>query len=49
MACLLGGNRDIFFPKLDEKEHLVTFAEIAFTFIIGAFSVLFILVLIEGI
>jgi FlaA1/EpsC-like NDP-sugar epimerase len=29
MACLLGGNRDIFFPKLDEKEHLVTFAEIA--------------------
>ncbi|MCG5497808.1 UDP-N-acetylglucosamine 4,6-dehydratase [Ectothiorhodospira variabilis] len=29
MSCLLGGNRDIFFPKLSEKLHLITFAEIA--------------------
>lgn len=29
MSCLLGGNRDIFFPKLSEHLHLITFAEIA--------------------
>ncbi len=29
LSCLLGGNRDIFFPKLSEKLHLITFAEIA--------------------
>jgi FlaA1/EpsC-like NDP-sugar epimerase len=29
MSCLLGDNRDIFFPKLDESLHLVSFAEIA--------------------
>ncbi len=29
MSGLLGENRDIFFPKLSEKLHLVTFAEIA--------------------
>lgn len=29
MSCLLGDNRDIFFPKLSENLHLVTFAEIA--------------------
>ncbi|MFZ2447558.1 MAG: UDP-N-acetylglucosamine 4,6-dehydratase [Syntrophobacteraceae bacterium] len=29
LSCLLGENRDIFFPKLSEKLHLVTFAEIA--------------------
>ena len=29
MACLLGENRDIFFPKLSEKLHLITFSEIA--------------------
>jgi hypothetical protein len=29
LACLLGENRDIFFPKLSEKLHLITFAEIA--------------------
>ena len=29
MSCLLGKNRDIFFPKLSEKLHLVTFADIA--------------------
>jgi FlaA1/EpsC-like NDP-sugar epimerase len=29
MSCLLGGNRDIFFPKLDYSLNLVTFSEIA--------------------
>lgn len=29
MSCLLGENRDIFFPKLSENLHLITFAEIA--------------------
>jgi FlaA1/EpsC-like NDP-sugar epimerase len=29
MSCLLGDNRDIFFPKLSEDLHLITFAEIA--------------------
>jgi FlaA1/EpsC-like NDP-sugar epimerase len=29
LSCLLGGNRDILFPKLSEKLHLITFAEIA--------------------
>ena len=29
MSCLLGDNRDIFFPKLSEKLHLITFDEIA--------------------
>lgn len=29
MSCLLGDNRDIFFPKLSESEHLRTFSEIA--------------------
>ena len=29
MSCLLGENRDIFFPKLSENLHLTTFAEIA--------------------
>lgn len=29
MSCLLGETRDIFFPKLSEKLHLITFAEIA--------------------
>lgn len=29
LSCLLGDNRDIFFPKLSEHLHLVTFAEIA--------------------
>lgn len=29
MSCLLGDNRDIFFPKLSEELHLVTFSEIA--------------------
>jgi FlaA1/EpsC-like NDP-sugar epimerase len=29
MSCLLGENRDIFFPKLDDKLHLLSFSEIA--------------------
>lgn len=29
MSGLLGGNREIFFPKLSEKLHLITFSEIA--------------------
>jgi len=29
MSCLLGENRDIFFPKLSEQLHLITFDEIA--------------------
>jgi FlaA1/EpsC-like NDP-sugar epimerase len=29
MSCLMGDNRDIFFPKLTESLHSVTFAEIA--------------------
>ena len=29
MSCLLGENRDIFFPKLSESLHLITFAEVA--------------------
>lgn len=29
MSGMLGGNRDIFFPKLSEKLHLITFADIA--------------------
>lgn len=33
MSCLLGGNREIFFPRLDESLHLLTFAEIAERFL----------------
>lgn len=29
MSCLLGENRDIFFPKLSERLHLISFSEIA--------------------
>jgi FlaA1/EpsC-like NDP-sugar epimerase len=29
MSCLLGENRDIFFPKLSEALHLISFADIA--------------------
>lgn len=29
MSCLFGANRDIFFPKLSENLHLITFADIA--------------------
>lgn len=33
MSCLLGENKDIFFPKLSEESHLVTFAEIALKYL----------------
>mgnify|MGYP005846969231 CR=1 FL=1 len=33
MSCLLGDNRDIFFPKLSEELHLITFSEIAVKFL----------------
>jgi len=33
MSCLLGENRDIFFPKLSENLHLVTFSEIAIKYL----------------
>lgn len=29
MSCIFGENRDVFFPKLSDKLHLVTFSEIA--------------------
>ena len=33
MSCLLGENRDIFFPKLSEDLHLTTFSDIAVQFL----------------
>lgn len=35
MSCLLGGNRDIFFPKLDHNLNLITFSEIAERYLQG--------------
>jgi FlaA1/EpsC-like NDP-sugar epimerase len=35
MSCLLGGNRDIFFPKLSEHLHLITFSDIASRYLRG--------------
>jgi len=29
MSCLLGDNRDLFFPKMDEEKDLLTFSELA--------------------
>lgn len=29
MSCIFGGNRDVFFPKLSESLHLISFADIA--------------------
>jgi FlaA1/EpsC-like NDP-sugar epimerase len=29
MSCLIGENRDIFFPKLEDRLHMITFADIA--------------------
>lgn len=29
LSCLMGDNRDIYFPKLSEKLHLITFSDIA--------------------
>lgn len=33
MSCIFGENRDVFFPKLSEALHLITFAEIAEKFL----------------
>ena len=33
MSCIFGENRDIFFPKLSENLHLITFSEIAIKFL----------------
>ena len=33
MSCLLGENRDIFFPKLSEELHLITFSDIALRYL----------------
>jgi FlaA1/EpsC-like NDP-sugar epimerase len=35
MSCLLGYNRDIFFPKLSEQLHLTSFSEIAIKYLSG--------------
>ena len=35
MSCIFGENRDIFFPKLSEKLHLITFADIARKYLKG--------------
>ena len=35
MSCLLGENRDIFFPKLSDRLHLITFSEIAVKYLAG--------------
>lgn len=34
-SCLLGENRDIFFPKLSDKLHLMTFSDIALRYLDG--------------
>lgn len=33
MSCLLGDSKDIFFPKLSEELHLITFADIAVNYL----------------
>ena len=33
LSCLMGDNRDILFPKLNEKLHLITFSEIAIRYL----------------
>ncbi|MBW8242633.1 UDP-N-acetylglucosamine 4,6-dehydratase [Muricauda oceani] len=35
MSCIFGENRDIFFPKLSEELHLITFSEIAEKYLIS--------------
>ena len=35
LSCLFGKNRDIFFPKLNEELHLLTFKEIAEAFLLA--------------
>lgn len=33
MSCVFGENRDIFFPKLSESSHLITFSEVAVNYL----------------
>ena len=33
MSCIFGSNRDIYFPKLDQGLHLITFSEIAIKYL----------------
>lgn len=33
LSCILGDNRDIFFPKLSESLHLITFSDIALNYL----------------
>jgi FlaA1/EpsC-like NDP-sugar epimerase len=33
MSCIFGENRDTFFPKLSEALHLISFADIAITYL----------------
>jgi hypothetical protein len=33
MSCIFGENRDVFFPKLDENLNLISFADIAVTYL----------------
>lgn len=33
MSCIFGENRDVFFPKLSEKLHLISFSEIAIKYL----------------
>lgn len=35
MSCIFGENRDVFFPKLSESLHLITFSEIAVKYLQG--------------
>ena len=35
MSCIFGENRDVFFPKLSEDLHLITFADIAVKYLNG--------------
>lgn len=35
LSCIYGENRDIFFPKLSEELHLITFAEIAQKYLVS--------------
>jgi FlaA1/EpsC-like NDP-sugar epimerase len=35
MSCIFGENRDIFFPKLSESLHLISFADIAVKYLTG--------------
>lgn len=35
MSCIFGENRDVFFPKLSESLHLITFADIAVKYLKG--------------